>query len=280
MFNQKDVAAYYDQTEVHYRRFWNLEQSKALHYGIWKSDTRSFSESLENTNRELAESAEITQTDTVLDAGCGVGGSAIFLAKRFGCKVTGISLSAKQILKAKQNAKIANLQHLLQFEEKNYCKTGFPENSFDVVWALESVGSAADKVEFIKEAARLLKKGGRIIVADYFKTSNEAIDKEPLMKTWLNGWAISDIETTSNFKKELQNAGFSKIKASDFTKEITKSSKRMYQASVLGFFGTKAYNLFYNASPFSKIHYKSGITQYQALRKGLWKYEIIFAQKS
>ena len=279
MFDQKEIAAYYDQTEVHYQRFWDLDKSKALHYGIWAPKTKSFKESLLNTNKELARIAKIQQSDSVLDAGCGVGGSAIFLAKEIGCKVKGISLSAKQIKKAIQNAKANNLNHLISFEEKDYCKTAYSDNGFDVIWALESVGSANDKIAFLKEANRLLKSEGRIVVADYFKTSNYAIDDEPEMKTWLNGWAISNIETVNNFKENLETEGFSGIKVADFTKEITKSSRRMYLASILGFFGTKAYNLFYNASPFSKIHYKSGMAQYKTLRKGLWEYKIISAKK-
>ena len=208
MFDQKDIAAYYDQTEVHYQRFWDLEKSKALHYGIWDKETKSFKESLLNTNKELAGKAQIRETDMVLDAGCGVGGSAFFLAKKYGCTVKGISLSTKQIMKANQNSIASNLNHLLSFEKKDFCKTGYPENSFDVVWALESMGSAKNKVDFIKEVKRLLKKGGRLILADYFKTSDYLIEKETIMKTWLNGWAISDIETANSFKKELENGGF------------------------------------------------------------------------
>ena len=278
MFEQKDIAAYYDQTEVHYRRFWNLQKSNALHYGIWEKGIKSFDESLSNTNKKLAQIAQIKSSDKILDAGCGVGGSAIFLAENYNCKIKGISLSARQINKAKQNADASNFEHLLKFEQKDYCKTGFPDNSFDLVWALESVGSASVKADFIKEAKRVLKNGGRLIIADYFKTSNYSIEDEKLMKIWLNGWAIADIETAEHFRSELENAGFSKIKVKDFTKEITKSSKRMFIASILGFFGTKAYNLFYDASYFSKIHYKSGIAQYRALRKGLWKYKIIYAE--
>ncbi len=279
MFEQKDIAAYYDQTEVHYQRFWDLDRSKALHYGIWNHRTKSFKESLLNSNRELARIAKIKPSDNVLDAGCGVGGSAIFLANEYGCEVKGISLSSKQIKKAIQNLRTSGLKHLLSFEKKDYCNTGYVENSFDVIWALESVGSAKDKTTFLKEANRILKNKGRIIVADYFKTSNYSIDTEPAMKSWLNGWAISDIESDESFKAKLEMHGFSKIEIFDFTKEITKSSRRMYLASILGFFGTKAYNLFYDASPFSKIHYKSGIAQYQALRKGLWEYKIFYARK-
>ena len=279
LFNSKQIADYYDQTEVHYKYFWDLDESHALHYGIWLPDTQTFKESLNNTNEELAKRANISKDDLVLDAGCGVGGSALFLARKYTCKVSGISLSAKQIATAQQKAEQAGFSGLLNFEVKNYCETGYPDASFDVVWALESVGSATDKKAFVKEAARILKPGGRLVLADYFKTSNYAIEEQPLMKNWLNGWAISDLETADDFKAHLSAFDFQTIDFQDFTKEIKRSSKRMYQASFLGFLGTKAYNLFKNASPFSRIHYKSGIAQYKALKQGLWEYALFSAKK-
>ena len=91
-FSNQDVANYYDHTAPHYRQFWRLDKSMALHYGFWKPGTKTFKESLENTNAELATLAQIDASDHVLDAGCGVGGSAIFLAKKVGCQATGITL--------------------------------------------------------------------------------------------------------------------------------------------------------------------------------------------
>ena len=56
-----------------------------LHYGIWDYTTKTLAEAIINTNRQLAFLGKVSATDKVLDAGCGVGGSAIFLAKYFGC---------------------------------------------------------------------------------------------------------------------------------------------------------------------------------------------------
>jgi tocopherol O-methyltransferase len=78
MFTNQDIADYYDQTEIHYRRAWDLEASLAMHYGYWKEDTSSFRESLQHMNEALAHMADIKRDDKVLDAGCGVGGSSIF----------------------------------------------------------------------------------------------------------------------------------------------------------------------------------------------------------
>ncbi|MEM7102104.1 MAG: methyltransferase domain-containing protein [Bacteroidota bacterium] len=277
-FSNRDISDYYDQTEIHYRYFWDLNTSKALHYGFWKPGTQDFRASLENTNREMAILAGIKKKDRVLDAGCGVGGSSIFLASELGCEVVGITLSEKQVASAVKNAERSEVSNATFFK-KDYCDTGFEDASFDCVWALESVGSASDKENFLKEAHRLLKPGGRMVIADYFKTFEAPIDQVPVMKNWLNAWAISDLETLSGFEELLAGNGFFVSKKLNRTKAITPSSKRMYKASWLGMLGTKTYNLFKNASPFSKIHYRSGIAQYRALKKGLWDYHVLLTFK-
>ncbi len=112
---KQDVAAYYNHTQNHYQRWWQLSKGLALHYGIWHEDTRTFLESLKNTNKHLAELARIRTGQVVLDAGCGVGGSAIYLAQNNQAIVTGISLSDLQIETAKNNALIHHANHLTDF---------------------------------------------------------------------------------------------------------------------------------------------------------------------
>lgn len=97
MFTNKDVAEYYDATQTHYQKWWNFGKSFSLHYGIWDERVKSFSESVVNTNRVMMELSEISETDRILDAGCGVGGAALLLNNEKGAEIVGISVSKKQI---------------------------------------------------------------------------------------------------------------------------------------------------------------------------------------
>jgi len=280
MFTNQDIADYYDQTEVHYRRFWKLGKHFAIHYGIWGDGIRTFGQALDNTNRILAVKAGIESSDYVLDAGCGIGGSAFFLAHNFGCRVSGISLSKKQIDSARRISKTLSLDHLVQFEVKDYTHTGYPSNRFDVVWALESVGSAQDEKAFLLEAYRLLKPGGTLIMADYFKTINRPAAGQPLLDSWLKLWAISDLETIGSFKLMVENSGFQDQQVSDYTREIIPSARRMFLSSLAGSTSSLPYNFFHkNTSRFAKDHYQSGFLQYRALKRGLWEYKVILAKK-
>jgi len=280
MFTSQDIADYYDQTEVHYRRFWKLGRHFAIHYGIWGEGIRTFGQALDNTNRILAEKAGIESSDHVLDAGCGIGGSAFFLAHNFGCHVTGISLSQKQIESAKKISGTLSLDHLLQFEVKDYTSTGYRSNRFDVIWALESMGAAPDKNAFLIEAYRLLKPRGTLIVADYFKSLEKPAADQPLLNSWLKLWALTDLETIGSFSLLLKNSGFQDQQVSDYTREIIPSARRMFLSSLAGSTSSLLYNFFHkNTSRFARDHYQSGFLQYKALRKGLWEYKVIVAKK-
>src|SRR5438067_4251267 len=138
MFSHNDIARYYELSEVHYRLFWNLNQSRSLHYGYWDASTKNFHEALLNINKVLTDLANIKEGEKVLDAGCGIGGSSLWLATQRNCQVTGISLSEKQINKANAFAQEAGVADKAKFERKDFSNTGYPAESFDVVWAIES----------------------------------------------------------------------------------------------------------------------------------------------
>ena len=208
MFSKKDISRYYDLSEVHYRLFWKLEKSKSLHYGYWDSSTKNFYEALLNINKILAQYVNISKEDVVLDAGCGVGGSSIWLAKNIGCKVTGISLNEQQVKQANAFAQKEAVEHLVSFQQNDYTNTGFADESYDIVWAIESVCYVPDKLEFIKESFRLLKAGGRLIVADFFKKDGLRGKDAAEVKRWANGWAIEDYATKEDFEYQLNETGF------------------------------------------------------------------------
>jgi ubiquinone/menaquinone biosynthesis C-methylase UbiE len=279
MFTNKDVAEYYDTTQTHYQKWWNLGKSFSLHYGIWDERVKSFSESLVNTNRVMMELSEISETDRILDAGCGVGGAALLLNNERKAEIVGISVSKKQIDTANKLAVERNITDKVSFQVMDYLNTSFNDEYFDVVWACESVCQSSDKRAFIRECYRILKKGGRLILCDYFLT-NYKKDIHSWLEKWHKVWAISNLVSDDSFVSDLKNQGFTSVKTFDYTGEIRKSAKRLYCTSLIGSLPSELYNLFNRkVSRFAKSHYKGGYYQYKALKENLWKYNIILAVK-
>ncbi len=103
----------------------------------------------------------------ILDLGCGIGGSSLYLAEKLGAQVTGISLSPVQIKRARERALNRGLANQVTFEVANALEMPFADQSFDWVWSLESGEHMPDKTKFLQECYRVLKPGGRLILATW-----------------------------------------------------------------------------------------------------------------
>lgn len=279
-FSNEEVEEYYDQTEVHYRKFWKLEKTMGLHYGVWDNTTKTLPEAILNTNKQLMLLGEIKQGERVLDAGCGVGGSSIYLAKNLGCRCTGITLSKKQTQTGASFAAREGVSELVDFQQQDYTNTNFPDNTFDVAWAMESMTTAKSKPDFFKEMYRVLKPGGRLVVADFYKTYEFDITSDPDMLMMFNGWAIADIQTADQFLADGVAAGFSIKADEDRTAQVKKSVNALYYAYLAGSWVSKLYNfLNKNTRPFARDHYKTALAQYKSYNKKLWCYHHVAFEK-
>jgi len=278
--NYKKIIEYYKDTENAYKDSWDLDNSLAIHYGYWDRKVKSFPQSLLRMNEVMMEAAAIKSTDSVLDAGCGVGGSCIFLASTLGCHVTGISLSERQVEQAVANAKQRGVDSMVNFKVMDYCATDFPDASFDVVWACESICYTGDKHQFVKEAWRLLKPGGRLVIADGFVTQWE-YNERPIIRRWLNGWQVKSLESPSRFKNLLNLEGFVNLEYSNISKYVAHSSRRL-----LKYYFLAKLNLWWKTLTFSDkstaMQRKNIIAcwhQYWGLTLQFWQYGLFVCKK-
>jgi len=143
-----------------------------------------------------------SQTDAplkVLDVGCGIGGTSRYIAKKFpAAQVTGITISPEQQQRATALAAERGVGNA-KFELCDALDMKYEDNTFDLVWACESGEHMPDKVKYVEEMARVLKPGGRIVIATWCQreegdkpfTESERKTLDYLYGEWTHPYFIS-----------------------------------------------------------------------------------------
>lgn len=225
----RKVREYYDSTAEDYKEFWLGERDLGMHFGYYDGSVGTHEYSLLKMNEVLARLAQVLPGDRVLDAGCGCGGSAIWLAENIGCRVEGINIVPSQLAVARRFAAKYNVSEKARFSRQNYCNTSFRNGSFDLIWALESVVHTDNKAAFAKEAARLLKTGGRLLMTDLMLRRGRpySLHDEERLQMVESGWAITNLLTPRQCRSLFTDTGFQDVRLLDWTKNIRQSVKRL-----------------------------------------------------
>jgi tocopherol O-methyltransferase len=274
----RKVISYFEDTKSDYRLWWMTSSALAMHFGFWDKQTRNHAESLINMNRVLATRAKLRSSDRVLDAGCGVGGSAIWLAQEFGVQVVGINLVQGDIDRGRRYARRRNVADQVTFELQDMTRIAFPDGSFDVVWAIESVCHVPDKREFLVEARRLLKPGGRLVVADAFRRRRPfSPSDERLLHDWLSGWAVPDLMTSDEFGYAAHQSDFAHVRFEDVSAHVRPSAQRMHRLMCILYPLGVAKRMIGLFTDVQLANRRSALEQYWVVRRGLLVYGIVTA---
>lgn len=153
---------------------------------------------------ELAARARLAPGLAVLDVGCGLGGSARYLAREHGCRVTGIDLTRDYVEAATALAGLVGLQSLVEFRQSSALALPFPDGRFDVVWTEHVQMNVADKRAFYRELARVLAPGGRLVFHDVF-LGPAGEPRYPV--PWAEEESISFLATAGSVRTSLEDLG-------------------------------------------------------------------------
>lgn len=200
----------------------------ACHFGLWGPETKNDREGLLRANLMLVQGCELGPDRHVLDAGCGVGGTAITLAETHGVRVTGMTICEPHIAVATQHAQTRGVGHLVDFRCGDFMDFPFPDASFDAVLNHESFCYADDKLAYLRGVYRVLKPGGRWQALEGLLTGAPMSEaQEDLHATAQHGWRMPPLEPWRDVLETLGEAGFVGICDRDLSPEVAPATKRL-----------------------------------------------------
>ena len=224
---EDDFQRYYEEAGPDYAA-WSLHFN--MHFGFFRRGMNPFDREsmLEQMNLEILDRLRITDpSPRILDMGCGLSATlrsiarAIPSANLYG--VTVVPWQLEEGLRINQSTpQTANIKLGLV----NYERTGFPSALFDAVYAIESscYSAGANKARLIREAHRLLRPGGRIVVADGFRGPGKFRGpQEAVYRKLCDCWVIDTFGEIDSFTRELEHWGFRDIAVERIQSRVTPS---------------------------------------------------------
>ena len=224
----RQIKEFYDASSGLWEGIWG----EHMHHGYYGEDGN-----LKKLDRRLAQIDLIEELLTwaddftanppqnILDVGCGIGGSSLYLAEKFGARVTGITLSPVQANRAKERAKAAGLQAKTDFQVANALNMPFADNSFDLVWSLESGEHMPDKAQFLQECYRVLKPDGKLILATWCHRPTTA--KTPLtrqeekhLQDIYRVYCLPYVISLPNYTEIVEQCGFKDLRVDDWSTAV------------------------------------------------------------
>lgn len=148
----------------------------------------------------------------VLDVACGKGESAIFLAQRFGCELTGLDFGTENVTEATRRAAAAGLGDRIRFEQGDAEQVPYPDGSFDAVICECAFCTFPQKSRAAAEFARVLKPAGRLGLSDLTRSGPLPTELEGLL-AWVA--CIADARPVSEYVDYLKTAGFDNTRTED-----------------------------------------------------------------
>lgn len=233
------IQQFYDESSLLWERTWG-EHMHHGHYGESGRHRKDRRQAQIDLIEALLQWAQIDSAETILDVGCGIGGSTLYLAEKYQAKAVGITLSPVQANRAKERAEeegvarqgwdsfasVLDAPCAVDFQVIDALSTPFPDDSFDFIWSMESGEHMPDKHGFLAECYRQLKPGGRFVMATWCHretdnlagplTERERMHLDQLYKLYHLPYVIS----LSAYQELAEGVGFKQLVSADWSQQV------------------------------------------------------------
>lgn len=267
-----EIRSYYNAVADDYRA-WSPGMN--MHFGYWSLKVNPLAREamLERMNLEVLHRLALPGSGAVLlaDLGCGAGATARSIVKnRKHSTVDAVTLVARQIVQGVELNQAAVLPNQVRFHLADYVDTGLRTGAYDGVYALESACHAprADKRALVREAARLLRPGGTLVIADALRRNNKPLPEfmERIYRLWCRHWAVNELAEKEALHSALASQGFTDIRFQDISLRLAPSALQI-PLFATRFALRELWRARFRLSPLRRGHI---VASYAAFLLGMW----------
>ncbi|CAL5019042.1 unnamed protein product [Urochloa decumbens] len=229
---KEGIAGLYDESSGLWESIWGDH----MHHGFYDSgEAASMADHRRAQIRMIEEALAFAavpaddpekQPKTVVDVGCGIGGSSRYLAKKYGAQCKGITLSPVQAERGNALAAAQGLSDQVSLQVADALEQPFPDGHFDLVWSMESGEHMPDKRKFVSELARVAAPGGTIIIVTWCHRNLEPSetslkpDEVSLLKRICDAYYLPDWCSPSDYVSIAKSLSLEDIKTADWSENV------------------------------------------------------------
>lgn len=224
------VAAHYDDLDPFYRSLWG----EHVHHGLWRTGRETPAQAALALSREVVHRLRLQPGDHVCDVGCGYGGTARYLVNEHRAEVTAITISARQHAEAiALNGGAANPRYLLG----DWMENDQPDSAYQAVIAIESTEHLPDVARGIREMARVLAPGGRLVICAWMAGPGlRPWERKYLLEPICREGCLVGMGDEDDYRGWIAAAGLQMESVDDFSREVRRTWPICIRRTIGAFF--------------------------------------------
>ncbi|MEO0825845.1 MAG: methyltransferase domain-containing protein [Cyanobacteria bacterium J06635_15] len=230
----QQIQQFYDATSGLWEQVWG-EHMHHGYYGSTGTHQKNRRQAQIDLNEEVLAWGKVTQANSILDVGCGIGGSTLYLAEKYNARAIGITLSPVQAERAKARSQAAGLDPdpnhpdkipLATFQIANALEMPFEDNQFDLIWSMESGEHMPDKQKFLQECYQLLKPGGTFLMATWCHRPTNTLagvltpDEQNHLQQIYDIYCLPYVISLLDYDAIARQVGFQSIRTADWSTAV------------------------------------------------------------
>ena len=268
------IRKYYFNSRFGYRYLlWGSQ-----HFGFYPKNKNIPEKEAQALMQDLiGEKLNLLNSMVVLDAGCGRGIVAAYLANKFGCDIEAIDITPMLVDEARIKARNLNIKNV-NFSLMDYSHMDFDNNYFDAIYTMETLCHSSDISKTLEEFYRVLKKGGKIAFFEYTIAEDNKFSAHEMdmLKKVIKGTATEGLFKFRHgkFQNLLKEVNFRNVEVSNITENVLPSLNRLRKYLLMPYIFVKMSNS-HEKNPNPTI----AVEWHKLMEKGLWRYNIFTATK-